>query len=207
LDGPIPSTFSLQALERLPEAATFYPGLMRHEGGLGDWRLRSIPEILNQAIAVEESLRAPFQCRIHGDFNLSNVLHDPKKQIVNLVDLYRSGEADYVQDVSVMLISIVRLPLVNSADRRSLFRAAKVGYALAKRFAEEKNDSTFQARLTFGLARSFITSTRFVLDERLAAQFVARARYLLEKLIGHFQRGESWADFKVPLEVLNIPLN
>ncbi|MDR3203537.1 MAG: phosphotransferase, partial [Deltaproteobacteria bacterium] len=206
-EAPGPSNFSLQAQERLPEATILYPSLMKHQGGLNQWRLRSIQDVLSQAIIAEEGLQAPFKCRIHGDFNLSNVLYNPENNAINLVDLYRSSLADYVQDVSVMMLSIIRLPLINSVDRRSLCQAALVVHALSERFAKEKNDSTFSARLTFGLARSFITSTRFVLEERLAARFVARARYLWEKLIAHRQTNKSWIDFKTPLDIINVTLD
>jgi hypothetical protein len=205
-DGPVPSDFCLQAEERLPEARTVYPRLVSHHGAVGPWRLKSIPEVLAEARELEATLNVPFTARIHGDFNLSNLLYDPQTKKLNFVDLYRSREADYIQDVSVMLISIIRLPVVNSLARSQLFQAARVGEAIARRFALTVGDETFEARLAFGLARSFITSVRFVLEEKLASRFVARSRYLWERLLVHGRQGRPWPDFCFSLDILNIGL-
>ncbi|MDR1109857.1 MAG: phosphotransferase [Deltaproteobacteria bacterium] len=205
-DREASSTFCRQTEDRLPEAATLYPGLMRHRGSVGPWRLPPIAEVLSRAKALEESLRVPFTVRIHGDFNLSNLLYDPESRRLTFVDIYRSRETDYVQDVSVMLVSIVRLTVSGSQSRQRLFQAASAAESLARRFAEEEGDATYQARLAFGLARSFVTSTRFVLEERLAGQFVARARYLWERLIRHGEGGRPWADFAFSMEILDIAL-
>ncbi|MDR1486588.1 MAG: phosphotransferase [Deltaproteobacteria bacterium] len=196
--------FCLQAQERLSEATALYPGLIKHQGIVGSWRLRSISEVLYEAKEVEETLVSPFKARIHGDFNLSNLLFDPDNGRLSFVDLYRSREADYIQDVSVMLVSIIRLPVVNSQARNRLSLAAKAGESIARKFAQQMNDETFDARLAFGLARSFLTSIRFVLEERLASQLVARTRYLLERLIAHHRAQKSWADFNFSTDIFDI---
>ena len=43
-----------------------------------------------------------------------------------------------------------------------------------------QKDYSFELRLALGLARSFASSTRFILDQTLAAAMFLRARYLLE---------------------------
>ncbi|MDR2444153.1 MAG: phosphotransferase [Deltaproteobacteria bacterium] len=201
------SDFCLQAQERLPEARTVYPKLIDHYGSVGQWPLRSVPGLLEEAKKLEATLAAPFKVRIHGDFNLSNLLYDPEAKKLNFVDLYRSREADYIQDVSVMLLSIIRLPVVSYEARKKLCQAALVGEGIARRFASSVGDETFEARLAFGLARSFITSVRFVLEEKLAALFVARARYLWERLLDHGRRGGQWADFHYSLDIFDINLD
>ena len=64
-------------------------------------------------------------------------------------------------------------------------------------FATEQKDETFEARLALGLARSFATSTRFLLAPQLARELFQRARYLLETL----QRSEV-KGFRLPEDVL-----
>jgi Ser/Thr protein kinase RdoA (MazF antagonist) len=177
---------------------------MRHHGAVGGFKIKPVAEILSEAKALEESLKAPFTVRIHGDFNLSNILYDPESGKLTFVDIYRSRETDYLQDVSVMLISIIRLPVSGRQARLQLRRAARMSESLARGFAQETGDDTYWARLAFGLARSFVTSTRFVLEERMADQFAARARYLWEKIASHRGRGLPWTAFRFPMEVLDI---
>jgi len=45
------------------------------------------------------------------------------------------------------------------------------------------NDKTFNIRLALGLARSFVTSTRFILDKTLAQAMYIRSRYLIESVL------------------------
>ncbi|MDR0621795.1 MAG: phosphotransferase [Deltaproteobacteria bacterium] len=204
VEREVSSTFCRQTEDRLQEATTLYPRLMRHQGAVGSWRLKPVAEVLAEAKALEESLKVPFTARIHGDFNLSNLLYNPESHKLTFVDIYRSRETDYVQDVSVMLVSIARLPVVGNQGRHRLYQTARMAESMTRTFAKEQNDETYSARLAFGLARSFVTSTRFVLDDRLAGQFVARARYLWETIIAHRAKGLSWAEFIFPLEILAI---
>jgi phosphate uptake regulator len=203
----VSSTFCRQTEDRLPEASILYPKIMRHHGSVGVWQLRPIADVLAEAKTLEESLKVPFTVRIHGDFNLSNLLYDPEDQKLTVLDIYRSRETDYVQDVSVMLVSIIRLPVNNYLARQRLSQTAKMAESLARNFAQEENDQTYLARLAFGLARSFVTSTRFVLEERLARQFVTKARYLLDKTISHRKMNRPWTDFKFSLDILDVLLD
>jgi phosphate uptake regulator len=202
--GPQASDFCRQTEDRLPEAAAVHPRLFSRHGSVGGWQLKSAVELLSEAKELERGLFAPFAARIHGDFNLSNLLYDHKGGRIHMVDLYRSREADYVQDVSVMMISLIRLAVSGHQARHRLGQAARVAEAVARRFSRSEGDESFEARLAFGLARSFVTSTRFVLDGRLAAQFTARARYLWERLLGHGARGRPWTEFRLSLDILDI---
>jgi hypothetical protein len=49
--------------------------------------------------------------------------------------------------------------------------------------AADQGDRTYGARLALGLARSFVTSTRFEIDETFAGEMYSRAVYLLEKIV------------------------
>ncbi|MDR1396087.1 MAG: phosphotransferase [Deltaproteobacteria bacterium] len=204
-DRPAKAEFSRQAESRLSEAAALYPELMNQFGSIGRLEIRTIEKVLSEARTLEEELCAPFTARIHGDFNLSNLLYSPQGPRISVIDLYRSRESDYVQDISVLLVSIIRLPIFSVQGRWLLTQAAAETAARARQFAGEMNDPAYEARLAFGLARSFITSTRFVMKEKLAALFAARARYLWDKLIEHGRRREPWSKFRFSREILNLP--
>ena len=70
----------------------------------------------------------------------------------------------------------------------------------AAEFARETGDTTFEARLAAGLARSFVTSARFVLDEEFAKGLFLRGRYLLEQL--STLRGEALLRYRAPEDLL-----
>jgi hypothetical protein len=75
-------------------------------------------------------------------------------------------------------------------------------YSFAAGFARKSNDRTFELRLALGLARSFATSTRFILDKSLARSMFLRARYLLELVLA--ADPEDTKSFRVPVkEIFN----
>jgi hypothetical protein len=204
-EKPVRASFTRQAENRLSEATTLYPQLMSQFGSIGSLSIPPLEKLLEKAKALEADLCAPFTVRIHGDFNLSNLLYNPANSKLHFIDLYRSRESDYVQDVSVVLVSIVRLPVYGTSQRRSLTEAALEAFRLADGFAKEMGDPTYEARLAFGLARSLVTSTRFIMKEKLAALFVSRARYLWDKLLAHANKGLPWSSFAFSREILAIP--
>ena len=74
---------------------------------------------------------------------------------------------------------------MKALTRRRIRYAATNLYQFAADFARQQEDDTFELRLAFGLARSFITSTRFILDDSLAKRMYLRGYYLLERIIEH----------------------
>ncbi|MDR1871010.1 MAG: phosphotransferase [Deltaproteobacteria bacterium] len=201
----VKAEFTRQAESRLSEAMILYPQLISQFGSIGNLKVWPIDRLLALAKGFEEDLAAPFTVRIHGDFNLSNLLFNPEKPRIHFLDLYRSRDSDYIQDISVMLVSIIRLPILSAARRQWLSGAALEAASFADAFAQEMGDTTYEARLAYGLARSFLTSTRFIMKENLAALFVSRARYLWEKLVDHGRKGLDWASFKFSRNVLSVP--
>jgi phosphate uptake regulator len=199
--------FTRQAESRLSVAQSLYPHLIKFHGSIGDMCIPSIQKLLVPLKEMEEKAQSPHTMLIHGDFNLSNILYDPAKDRVYMLDLYRSRKNDYVQDVSVMLVSVLRLPVSDPVFRKKLTKAAFMTYDFAKSFSEELQDPSYEARLAFGLARSFLTSTRFVLEEKLAAVFVARARYLWEKLYHFHEQGKPLEEFRISREVLRFQIS
>jgi hypothetical protein len=119
---------------------------------------------------------------------------------VHFIDLHRSRRLDYVQDVSVFLVSNHRLQVFSAPVRKRIDRVTVRFFEFAESFAHSAEDKTFEARLAFGLARSFATSTRFVLDEEFAKSMFLRARYLLERLLAH--DAQRLSEFRIPKEVL-----
>jgi hypothetical protein len=73
-------------------------------------------------------------------------------------------------------------------------------FEFSKQFAEEFDDATFEARLAFGLARSFFSSTRFELNRKFARKMHLLSVYLFQKLRAH--QGQPWEDFELPGETL-----
>lgn len=69
------------------------------------------------------------------------------------------------------------------------------------RLSSRRNgDDSFHIRLGLGLARSFITSTRFILDKSLAKAMQMRGCYILERL-GE-RDGRPDRDFRLPIREL-----
>ena len=148
---------------------------------------------------IEARYPAPFSVFIHGDFNINNVIYNHLNQKVYFIDLYRSQHADYVQDISVFLVSNFRLPAFDRSSRQRISEAIRSFYAFAKSFAKAHGDDSFDIRLGLGVARSFYTSTRFELSERFARLMFHRGLYLLERVVGHTGAA---ADFRLPLAAL-----
>ena len=115
--------------------------------------------------------------------NTDNVIFNEQENRIHFIDLHRSRMMDYVQDVSVFLVSNYRLPAFDVGVRRRIERVTREFLAFASDFAKETGDTSFGARLGLGLARSFATSARFVLDDDFAKSMFLRARYLLEQLM------------------------
>jgi hypothetical protein len=75
-------------------------------------------------------------------------------------------------------------------------------YRFAAAYAGKSGDKTFELRLALGLARSFATSTRFILDKSLAHTMFLRARYLLEQVLAADKK--HLKSFRVPVREMFI---
>ena len=139
--------------------------------------------LISEAGKIEAKLKAPFTNLIHGDFNADNIIFQLKKNEMYYVDVHRSGFGDYVQDVSVFLISNFRIPVFSNDIRQRLNTANVCVYECAARYAKKNKDHEFDARLALGLFRSLITSTRFIFDKSFSNQLYDRASLILQELI------------------------
>ncbi|WP_193141389.1 phosphotransferase [Meridianimarinicoccus sp. MJW13] len=169
-----------QLAQRMPDVYRVHPEFRRGETRLGKLSLPAFDTLVELAGGRETALPAPFSVHIHGDFNLDNVIYDPADRKIHFIDLHRSRFMDYVQDVSVFMVSNYRLQIQDAQLRNRVADVAGDVHAMATKFARAQGDKTFEYRLALGLARSFATSTRFVFDKAHARRMFLRARYLLE---------------------------
>ena len=167
---------------------------------IGDLPVPSYDRLLDEVETVEAELAAPFSVLIHGDLNLNNIIYNAARERVHFIDLHRSRETDYVQDISVLLVSAFRLPIFDQAVRGRLDQMARRFFRFTGEFARTHHDPTMEARLALALGRSYCTSARFELNRAFAKRLFQRSTYIFEKLLAH--RGSPWSEFKLPQEVL-----
>lgn len=172
-----------QIQSRLDDVFQLHPDFAGDHFEVGDLELASLEELIQAGRELDDSLSAPFQVLVHGDFNADNVIYHEPSDRIHFIDLYRSGMTDYVQDVSVFLVSNFRVPVIDAVIRDLLNFAATRMFEFARTFAAQNDDKTFEARLALGLARSFITSTRFEMDRAFAKRMFQRGMYLLRTIV------------------------
>lgn len=197
--GPVTAGSIRQLRSRLNEVLSVHPQFRLPRRTIGPHVLPSLEELLDTAEAVESRLVAPFSVFTHGDCNINNILYDAAEDRIHYIDLHRSNDADLVQDVSVYMVSNFRLPVFDDFRRKMLRTAILDFYACARAFAAGQGDPTFDIRLTVGLARSLVTSTRFELSQGFSRLMFQRGIYLLTKVALH--SGDP-ATFQLPLEAL-----
>lgn len=189
-----------QIFDRLDDILRVHPSFQRSSTMVGDKKIVSTTELLEKCRALEAGITAPFSVLIHGDFNASNVLYDHQQQRIHFIDLNRSREFDYVQDVSVFLISNFRMPVFDKAVRERLNRVMEDFFTYARGFSRTHNDRTFDIRMAFALVRSFYTSTRFEFNPEFAREMYLRSHYLMEKILRH--PPHSWETFSLRPDIL-----
>ncbi|WP_291318916.1 PhoU domain-containing protein [Desulfonatronospira sp.] len=193
------SGFMNQLAQRIDDVLMIHPEFNFSQASIGSLMTPSLEEVIRILREVESELKAPFCIFIHGDFNTNNIIYNQKEQQIYFIDLHRSCYGDYVQDVSVFLVSNYRKPVFDAGVRRLTNRLNQDFFNFSRRFAAENADETFDARLAMGLIRSFFTSTRFELNQEFALGMYQRALYLAEKIIAH--RGNPWREFAMPPDV------
>ncbi|MGB5259823.1 MAG: phosphotransferase, partial [Gammaproteobacteria bacterium] len=165
---PVAAGFMRQLSRRLEEVYMIHPEFRQRDCQVCGLSVPSFSTLLKKAHARESRISAPFSVYIHGDFNVDNIIYDPAEKKISFIDLHRSRYMDYVQDVSVFMVSNYRLQIFDAPMRRRILALTCEFYRFASEFAHKSNDRTFELRLALGLARSFATSTRFILDNTLA---------------------------------------
>jgi phosphate uptake regulator len=195
--------FMRQIASRLPDVFKVHPGFRTPDAHVGALEIPGFEALLREARALDAELVAPFKVLIHGDFNTDDIIINLATRRVHLIDLHRSRPFDYVQDVSVFIVSNFRLKIFDAGPRRRLDQVTREFYEFARQFAQDHGDSSFDARLALGLARSLLTSTRFEMDRVFSRTMMLRARYLLERLLAHRSAAQAdgvvvdWAAFQL----------
>ena len=198
---PIAPRFLQQLSSRFDDVLAVHPEFRHGDASIGTKQVSSFLSLVERLRAYDEDLEAPFSVFIHGDFNVDNVIYDPGDDSVRFIDLHRSRMMDYVQDVSVFLVSHFRLQYLETPVRRRVNSIISRFHEFAREHARRIGDRSFNQRLALGVARSLATSTRFVLDRELARSMFLRSRYVLERFAELHRAGRS-ADYQLTREVL-----
>lgn len=193
--------FLQQLSTRFDDVLAVHPEFRQGDARIGEKEVASYLRLVEHLLRFDESLIAPFSVFIHGDFNVDNVIYDAADDSVRFIDLHRSRMMDYVQDISVFLVSHFRLQFLETPVRRRINSTILRFHDFARAHAERIGDTTFQQRLALGVARSFATSTRFVLDPHLARSMFLRSRYILERMV-ELQGSGRTHQFQLAREVL-----
>ena len=191
-----------QLLKRLPDVYTIHPDFRQRNSRIAGISIPAYNKLLKQAHKLEQSLAAPFSVYIHGDFNTDNIIFDPQQKKINFIDLHRSCFMDYVQDVSVFMVSNYRLHTLDQVFRQRVLKVNMALYQFTAEFAQQHKDNTFELRLALGLARSLATSTRFTLDNTLAKAMFYRSRFLIEQVLD--VNIKQCTDYRVPIKEIFI---
>lgn len=183
INEKVKTSYIDQIYARIRDVYTVHPEFKTQDTVIGDIKLPSFESMMKRISSIDKKFQAPFCVMTHGDFNIDNVIYNSQTKKIHFVDVYRSGYNDYVQDISVFLLSNIRLPILERGIRKKINEFIIHIYRFARDFAKDNNDDTFHIRLALGLIRSFTTSTRFELDAGFAKYMHLKAVYLLEKLI------------------------
>ena len=200
---PAQANFMQQLEKRLPDVYAVHPEFKDENLTLGSTQVRSFENLMHELREREEKDgtnglgSAPFSVFIHGDFNIDNLIWEPASNKVKYIDLHRSNDTDFVQDVSVFLISNYRLQVFRAPVRQKIRDSIATFQDFANQYAQKHKDKYFNYRLGLGVARSFATSTRFILDKGFARSMMLRSRYLMEQLLISKQP----ENFRLPQEV------
>lgn len=197
---PAKAQFMRQLQKRINDCMAVHPDFFQDQHNLCGLVKPSFLELVSMVEQRESRWATTFSVLIHGDFNVDNLMFDGVEKRIYFIDLHRSSYFDYAQDLSVLMVSIYRMQILEPKQRELMMDCAKQIYLFGRRFAKRQQDQTYELRMAAGLARSFASSTRFVLDKTLSTRMHLRARYLLEKLA--YLPAEKEANFKLPLKEL-----
>jgi len=189
-----------QLKKRLPYVYGIHPSFKQQYSAVADIPLPSFDKLLNMANKVEKNITTPFSVYIHGDFNTDNIIYDPQDDKINFIDLHRSNDMDYLQDISVFMVSNYRLQALHQRYRKRVLQVNLAMYRFAADFASHHKDNGYDLRLALALARSLATSVRFTLDKTLAKAMFYRSRYLIEQVVQ--LKAKNGAAYRLPIEEL-----
>jgi len=188
--------YIIQLQKRLDSVYALHPEFQQLNSSICRYKMPAFHKLLEKAQAFEKKYaQPPFSVYIHGDFNVDNIIYDPQEDKINFIDLHRSQYMDYVQDISVFMVSHYRLQTLAPTLRKHILKTASEFYLFSYKYAQQMKDHNFNIRLALALARSFLTSTRFILDKTLAENMYIRAKYLIEHVLN--SQGKKPEKFKL----------
>ncbi|MEJ2621560.1 MAG: phosphotransferase, partial [Candidatus Thiodiazotropha sp.] len=199
---PVSANYMDQLAKRIDDVYAIHPEFKQNNAIIGSQKLPSFGKLLSKMQQLESTIQSPFSVFIHGDFNVDNIIYDQQQQRINFIDLHRSRYTDYLQDITVFMVSNYRLQVFDPRVRERIAVMSHGIYRFARGYAKKTKDESFEVRLALGLIRSFVTSTRFILDKSLSRAMFYRALYLMERLLA--ANGKSKARFKLPIEEIFI---
>lgn len=172
-----------QIRRRLPEVLALHPEFQPIvEQGVAGGQTARVEELLVRAEALEPDLAPPVSVWLHGDFNANNVLYHERTGQVKFIDVHRSRLGDYLQDISVFLLSMERRPGIAGPVADDVAAINELVEGFARRFGAEHGDAAFERRLHLSLARSCITSCRVVADPAHSERLLRRGLGLLSRV-------------------------
>ncbi|MBW9265667.1 MAG: phosphotransferase [Candidatus Thiodiazotropha sp. (ex. Lucinisca nassula)] len=199
---PVSAGYMKQLAKRMGDVYAIHPEFRQPAVNIGGVAFPAFDDLLKRMQRFESDVKAPFSVYIHGDFNVDNIIFDPREKRINFIDLHRSSYMDYLQDVSVFMVSNYRLRVFDPRVRQRIMDLCHAFYRFARAFARKQGDESFELRLAMGLIRSFATSTRFILDKSLSERMFSRATYLMERLLE--SESKSKRPFVVPVKEIFI---
>lgn len=199
---PVSANYMQQLAKRMHDVYTIHPEFHQSRTRIGTKKLPSFEQQLQQLEQLEADIQAPFSVYIHGDFNIDNIIYDSKQKRINFIDLHRSRYMDYLQDITVFMVSNYRLQVFDPRVRQRIAMLCQAIYRFANTYARKVGDESFEIRLALGLIRSFASSTRFILDKSLSRAMFYRAVYLMEQLLTQTSKPKHC--FKVPVKEIFI---
>ncbi|MEJ8475697.1 aminoglycoside phosphotransferase family protein [Roseibium algae] len=191
-----------QLAKRLDDVYRVHPEFRDIRSTLAGITIPPFAELIEQAAIREPTVAAQFSVYIHGDFNVDNIIYDPGENRINFIDLHRSRYMDYVQDISVFMVSNYRLQVLDAPVRKKIMTMSGEFYKIARSFARKQQDTTFDYRMSLGLARSFASSTRFIFDKSHARKMFLRSRFLIERALACKPGQEH--KFKLPVKEIFV---
>lgn len=199
---PVNAQYIKQLQKRLKDVYAIHPEFNQSNSCIAGLNMPSFNHLLKQAAELEQSIQAPFTVHIHGDFNTDNIIYQTQENKINFIDLHRSCKMDYVQDISVFMVSNYRLQTLQKSFKQRVLLMNQSLYNFASEFARNNHDDNFDVRLTLGLARSLATSPRFTLDKALAQAMFYRSRYLIEQVLN--LKKKQYSNYQTPIKEIFV---
>lgn len=200
-DQPYPANFMAQLRKRLKDVYEVHPEFQSPSVSINGVKSPTLEALVDEAETLEAELPCPLGVYIHGDFNLDNIIYDPVDNDINFIDLHRSEYLDFVQDLSVLMVSAYRLSNFDPQVRKLIAQTMQAIYEFGQDYAEHIDDTSYHLRMALGLSRSFLTSTRFVLDKQHAKAMHFRGRYLIEQVIRLTEAERT--TYRIPKEIFH----